>query len=154
MVNKLENLLNFSDFEKSLNPKLAKKTDAGDNINEHLYMKVMNQESPNWKSNIKKFIESINKSIKDNQVKDIEVKNDSVTFKIRERKYKVNKNDESITLWRTKATHFRKKFTDESGRLKEEQKRSKTTEDIEVHIPIGKSEAANIYEKLKEMSED
>ena len=158
MANKLENLISFNEFEKNWDAKKAKstkRTEVGfDVLNEHLYMKVMDQEASGWKENVKKFIASIEKAIDENQTKDIQVSGDSVTFTIRGRKHKINKADGSITLWRVKATKFRKKYTDEAGRVKEERKRQKTTENIEVHVPIGKSEATSIYEKLKDLADD
>ena len=157
-MGKLENLLNFEDFEKSWNPKSqksTKRTEVGlDVLNENLYMKVMDQTSSNWKKNIEEFIGHIKKSINENQVSKITVNDKSVTFTIRERKHRVNKDDGSITLWRVKATAFRKKYTDEAGRVKEEKKRTKTREEIEVTVPIGEKDAKIIYNALKERAED
>jgi hypothetical protein len=157
-MGKLENLLNFEDFEKSWNPKSqksTKRTEVGlDVLNENLYMKVMDTDSANWKKNMAEFVQHIMKSINENQVKNITVNDKSVTFTIRERKHRINKDDGSITLWRVKATAFRKKYTDEAGRVKEEKKRTKTREDIEVTVPISKGEATAIYNALKERVED
>jgi len=158
MANKLENLLNFSDFEKSWAPKVqksTKKTEVGlDVVNENLYMKVMNQEAAGWKDNVEKFVASIKKALTDNQIKDIKVTDSSVSFTIRGRKHRINKEDGSITLWRVKATSFRKTYHDEAGRKKEERKRQKTREEIEVTIPIGKADAKSIYSDIKSKKEE
>lgn len=157
-MGKLENLLTFDDFGKSWNPKeqkSTKRTEVGlDVVNENLYMKVMDQTASNWKTNVDKFIKSIMKAINENQIKNIEVTGSSVTFTIRGRKHRINKNDGSITLWRVKATEFRKQYKDEAGRVKEEKKRTKTREDIEVTIPISKAEGTAIYNALKERADD
>lgn len=154
---KLENLLSFNDYEKNWNikkQKTTKHTEVGlDVLNEHLYMKVMDQEASGWKENVKKFVASIDKAIDDGQVKDIDFDGNSVSFTIRGRKHKIDKSTGAITLWRVKTTATRKKYTDPEGRVKEERKRTKTSENIEVHVPIGKSEASNIYEKLKELED-
>lgn len=158
MGNKLENLLNFNDFEKSWNSKKqssTKRTEVGlDVLNEHLYMKVMDKESAGWEENVKKFLKTIDKNIDQNQVKDIDVDDNTAFFTIRGRKHKVDKENGSLTLYRIKATEFRKKNKDAAGRVREERKRTKITEEIEVHVPIGKSEASDLYEKIKEKSED
>lgn len=158
MGNKLENLLSFDDFDKNWKAKEAtktKRTDVGlDVVNENLYMKVMDQTAAGWKENVTKFIQTIMKAVNENQVKDIKVTGNSVSFTIRGRKHKINKDDGSITLWRAKATAFRKTYTDEAGRKKEERKRTKTREEIEVTIPIAKGEATAIYNALKERAED
>jgi hypothetical protein len=158
MANKLENLLSFDDFEKNWSAKSATKTkhtEVGlDIVNENLYMKVMDQQAAGWKANCDKFVESIKKAVKDNQAKDIEVSGDSVSFKIRGRKHKINKESGAITLWRVKANSFRKTTTDSAGRVREDKKRQKTREDIEVNIPISKSDASAIYNDLKEKVED
>ena len=117
-------------------------------------MKVMDQTAAGWKENVTKFIQTIMKAVNENQVKDIKVTGNSVSFTIRGRKHKINKDDGSITLWRAKATAFRKTYTDEAGRKKEERKRTKTREEIEVTIPIAKGEATAIYNALKERAED
>lgn len=157
-MTKLENLLNFDDFEKnwkSKEQKSTKRTDVGvDVLNENLYMKVMDQEASGWKGNLEKFIASIKKAIEENQVKDIKITDNSVTFSIRGRKHKINKENGSITLWRTKATAFRKTTTDEAGRVREERKRQKTREQVEVNIPINKADANQIYNDLKEKTDD
>ncbi len=159
MGNKLENLLSFDDFDKSgwkaKEQKSTKRTEVGlDVVNENLYMKVMDQTAAGWKENCTKFIQQIMKSVNENQIKDISVTDSSVTFTIRGRKHKINKNEGSLTLWRTKANSFRKTYTDEGGRKKEEKKRTKTREEIEVTIPIAKGEATAIYNALKERAED
>jgi hypothetical protein len=158
MANKLENLMDFSDFEKTWsakNQKSTKRTEVGlDVLNEHLYMKVMNQESPSWEENVKKFVSSVEKAIDDNQAKSIEIDGTSATFTIRGRKHKVSKGNGSMTLWRTKAEKFRTTTTDSAGRVREEKKRQKKVEEVEVKIPIGKSEASNIYDKLKDIADD
>jgi len=155
---KLENLLSFSDFEKNWNAKQqksTKRTDVGlDILNENLYMKVMDQEAAGWKTNLDKFIEHIKKSEKNNQVKDINLTDDTVSFTIRGRKHKINKEDGVMTLFRIKATSFRKTYLDEAGRKKEERKRQKTREQIEVHIPIDKKDAKEIYSILKDRKEE
>jgi hypothetical protein len=157
-MGKLENLLSFDDFEKSWKPKeqkATKRTDVGlDVVNENLYMKVMDQTAAGHKENVTKFIQSIMKSVNENQIKDIKVTDNTVSFTIRGRKHRINKDDGSITLWRIKATAFRKTYFDEAGRKKEEKKRTKTREEIEVTIPINKAEATAIYNALKERSED
>jgi hypothetical protein len=157
-MGKLENLLSFDDFEKSWKPKeqkSTKRTEVGiDVLNENLYMKVMDQTAAGWKENVTKFIQTVMKAVNENQIKDIKVNDDTVSFTIRGRKHRINKNEGSITLWRTKATAFRKTYTDEAGRKKEEKKRTKTREDIEVTIPIAKGEATAIYNALKERAED
>lgn len=157
-MGKLENLLSFDDFDKNWKPKEqkgSKRTEVGlDILNENLYMKVMDQTTSNWKENVDKFVRHIVKSINDNQVKDIELTNSSVTFTIRGRKHRINKNDGSITLWRDKATAFRKTYTDEAGRVKEERKRTKIREKIEVNVPIEKNRAVAIYNALKDRVED
>lgn len=157
-MGKLENLLSFDDFDKnwkSKEQKLTKRTEVGvDVLNENLYMKVMDQTSVGWKENCAKFIQQIISSVNESQVKNIEVTNSSVAFTIRGRKYKINKNDGSLTLWRIKTNSFRKTYTDEGGRKKEERKRTKTRGEIEVTIPIAKGEATAIYNALKERSED
>lgn len=154
----LANLLNFDDFEKNWTPKSqksTKRTDVGlDVLNENLYMKVMDKESAGWKENLRSFIQHIMKSINDNQVKNIVVNDATVSFVIRNRKHKINKNEGSITLWRTKATQYRNTFTDEGGRVREEKKKRKTREEIEVTLPINKNEAVAIYNALKERAED
>jgi len=154
MGNKLENLLNFDDFEKNWKAKeqkSTKRTEVGvDVLNENLYMKVMDQEAAGWKGNLEKFIVSIKKAITDNQVKDIKIADNSVNFTIRGRKHKIDKNDGSITLWRTKATAFRKTTTDDAGRVREDRKRQKTREEVQVNIPISKADASAIYTNLKE----
>ena len=161
MGNKLENLLSFEDFDKSgswkpKEQKSTKRTEVGvDVLNENLYMKVMDQTASGWKENVKKFIQSIMKAVYDNQIKDIEVSGNSVTFTIRGRKHKINKEAGSITLWRKKSTAFRKKLPpDEAGREREERKRTKVVEDIEVTIPISKAEGTAIFNALKERAED
>jgi hypothetical protein len=158
MGNKLENLLSFDDFEKSWSAKqqkATKRTEVGlDVLNENLYMKVMDQTAAGWKENLTKFIQHIMKSINESQVKNIEVHGNSVTFTIRERKHRINKDEGSITLWRTKATAFREKTTDDAGRVREERKRKKVREEIEVKLPISKAEASAIYNALKERVED
>src|SRR5574343_426106 len=78
------------------------------------------------------------KSINDNQVKNIDVDTNTVSFTIRNRKHKINKSEGSITLWRIKATQYRNTFTDEGGRVREEKKKRKTREEIEVVLPINK----------------
>jgi len=154
----LNNLFNFSDFEKNWNAKKqssTKRTEVGlDVLNEHLYMKVMDQEATGWQDNVKKFLKSVNKNIDMNQAKDIKIDDDTAFFTIRNRKHEVNKENGSMTLWRMKTTAFRKKIKDEAGRIREERKRTKVSEEIEVHVPIGKEEAANLYEKLKDKAED
>ena len=158
MANKLENLLSFDDFEKNWNAKAqksTKRTEVGvDVLNENLYMKVMDQEAAGWKGNLEKFVASIKKAITENQVKDIKLTDDSVSFTIRNRKHKINKDADSITLWRNKATSFRKTTTDEAGRVREERKRQKTREEVQVNIPISKADANAIYADLKEKAED
>lgn len=157
-MGKLENLLSFDDFEKNWSAKSqksTKRTDVGlDVINENLYFKVMDQTTKDWKKNVVEFVQHIFRQINENQVKNIKVTDKSVSFTIRGRKHRVNKDDGSITLWRTKATAFRKKYTDEAGRVKEEKKRTKTREEIEVTVPISKAEADAIYNALKERAED
>lgn len=157
-MGKLENLLKFEDFEKNWNAKnqkSTKRTDVGlDILNENLYMKVMDKESAGWQANVDKFIVHIKKSIKDGQVKDVELTDSSVTFTIRGRKHKINVNDGSITLWRVKTTAFRKASKDAAGRVREERKRTKTRENIEINIPIPKSDAREIYTEMKEKFED
>lgn len=154
----LENILSFKDFEKSWNPKTqksTKRTEVGlDVLNENLYMKVMDQGAAGWAENVKKFIVSINKAIDENQIKDIKIVGNSVSFTIRGRKYKVDKQNGTIVLQRVKATATRKKYIDDGGREKEERKRIKTREDIEVNVPISKSEATAIYDKIKDMADD
>lgn len=158
-MGKLENLLTFDDFGKSWNSKeqkSTKRTEVGlDVINENLYMKVMDQTASGWKENLTKFVQSIMKSINENQVKDISVSGNSVSFTIRGRKHRINKTEGSITLWRMKATAFRKKLPpDEAGRVREEKKKTKTREEIEVTVPISKAEGTAIYNALKERAED
>lgn len=157
-MGKLENLLSFDDFEKNWKAKeqkSTKRTEVGlDVLNENLYMKVMDQEAAGWKTNVEKFIESIKKSVKENQTKDVKITDSSVSFTIRGRKHRINKEDGVITLWRMKATAFRPTYKDEAGRVKEEKKRKKTREEIEVNVPISKSDAKEIYEILKERNED
>jgi len=157
-MGKLENLLSFDDFEKTWSPKeqkATKRTEVGlDVVNENLYMKVMDQTAANHKENVTKFVQSIMKAVNENQIKDIKVTNGSVSFTIRGRKHKINKDDGSITLWRVKATAFRETYLDEAGRKKEKKKRVKTREEIEVTIPINKAEAGAIYNALKERVED
>jgi hypothetical protein len=157
-MGKLENLLKFEDFEKNWNAKnqkSTKRTDVGlDILNENLYMKVMDKEAAGWQTSVDKFITHIKKSIKDNQVKDVEITNGSVTFTIRGRKHRINVNDGSITLWRVKTTAFRKASKDAAGRVREERKRTKTRENIEVNIPIPKTDAREIYTEMKEKYED
>lgn len=154
----LANLLSFEDFDKnwkSKPQKSTKRTDVGiDVLNENLYMKVMNKDNEGWKANLTKFIQHIMKSINDNQVKNIDVDTNTVSFTIRNRKHKINKSEGSITLWRTKATQYRNTFTDEGGRVREEKKKRKTREEIEVVLPINKNEAVAIYNALKERAED
>jgi hypothetical protein len=153
-MGKLENLLSFNDFDKSWKPsvsKSTKRTETGvDVLNENLYMKVMDQEASGWKSNLDKFIKSIVKSINENQAKEITITPSSATFTIRGRKHRVNKNDGSMTLWRLKATEYRDTTTDSAGRVREEKKKKKTSENIEVTIPISKAEGTMIYNALKE----
>jgi len=157
-MGKLENLLSFDDFDKSWKPKepkATKRTDTGvDVLNENLYMKVMDQEATGWKENVTKFIHSIMRSVNENQVKDIKINGDNVSFTIRGRKHRINQEDGSITLWRNKATSFRKVYTDEEGRKKEEKKRTKTREEIEVTIPISKAEAGAIFNALEQRAQD
>lgn len=157
-MGKLENLLTFDDFGKNWNPKVqksTKRTEVGlDILNENLYMKVMDQTSSGWKSNLTKFIQSIMKAVNENQVKDIRVTDTSVSFTIRGRKHRINKNDGSITLWRMKATKYRDTTTDGAGRVRQEKKRKKIREEIEVTIPISKAEGNAIYNALKERAED
>ena len=158
MGNKLENLLSFDDFDKGWKPKVqksTKRTEVGvDVLNENLYMKVMDQTAAGWKENVAKFIQTIMKAVNENQIKDIKVSGNSVSFTIRNRKHRINKEDGSITLWRTKATSFRKVHEDEAGRKREEKKRTKTREEIEVTIPISKAEGTAIYNALKERADD
>lgn len=158
MGNKLENLLNFEDFEKnwkSKDQKSTKRTEVGlDVLNENLYMKVMDQTAAGWKENVDKFVKSIKSAVNQNQVKDIEVKGETVSFKIRTRPYKINKEEGSVTLMRDKTTSFREKKPDSAGRMREERKRKKIREKIEVKVPIGKTDAVNIYNALKERVED
>ena len=158
MGNKLENLLKFEDFEKNWdakNQKATKRTEVGlDVLNEHLYMKVMDKEAAGWQANLDKFIISIKKALKENQIKDVQLGENTVTFTIRGRKHRINVNDGSITLWRIKTTAFRKASKDAAGRVREERKRTKTRENIEVNIPIPKSEAREIYTEMKEKFED
>ena len=156
MTNKLENLLRFEDFEKtwkSKDQKSTKHTEVGlDILNENLYMKVMDQNAAGWEESMKNFIKSIKKAFNENQIKDIKVNDNTVSFVIRGRKYKIDKEKGSITLWRMKATAFRKTYKDEAGRTKEERKRTKVREEVEVHIPFDKAEATKIYNALKERS--
>lgn len=159
MANKLENLLNFNDFEKNWKAKeqkSTKHTEVGlDIVNENLYMKVMDKEASGWKDNVGKFIMSIKKNIKDNQVKDIKVTEDTVTFTIRGRKHKINKEDGSLTLYRTKAESFRPNLPpDEAGRVRQQKKRTKIRSEIEVNIPIEKKDAEAIHRVLKRVSEE
>ena len=112
-------------------------------------MKVMDQNAKGWDENVKTLIDSIVKAYNENQITDINVNDKSVTFVIRGRKHRINKDEGSITLWRTKATAFRKTYFDEAGRQKEEKKRTKTREEIEVTIPISEKEAKGIYNALK-----
>jgi len=155
---KLNNLLGFDDFSKTFSPKQQKSTkhtDVGlDIVNENLYIKVMDQTAAGWKEHVAKFIQQIMKAVNENQVKDIKVSGSNVTFTIRGRKHRINKDDGSITLWRTKATAFRKTYFDDAGRKKEEKKRTKTREEVEVAVPISKAEAGAIYNALKERSDD
>lgn len=165
-MGKLENLLSFDDFDKSWkskDQKSTKRTEVGlDILNENLYMKVMDQTSKDWKKNVDEFISDLMKQIRPahhaaNQVKDINVTDKSATFVIRGRKHRVNKDEGSITLWRTKATAYRVKETDEAGRVREVKGKAgkrKTREDIEVTIPISKAEATTMYNALKERFED
>jgi hypothetical protein len=157
-MGKLENLLKFEDFEKNWNAKnqkSTKRTDVGlDILNENLYMKVMDKEAAGWQASVDKFIIHIKKSLKDNQVKDVELTDGAVTFTIRGRKHRINVNDGSITLWRVKTTAFRKASKDAAGRVREERKRTKTRENIEINIPIPKAEAREIYTEMKEKFED
>ena len=56
---------------------------------------------------------------------------------------------------RIQATAFRKQLPpDEAGRVREEKKKTKTREEIEVTIPISKAEGTAIYNALKERAED
>jgi len=153
-MGKLENLLSFSDFDKNWSPKdrkATKRTETGiDVLNENLYMKVMDQTTSGWKANIEKFVKSIMKAINENQVKGIVITPSTATFTIRGRKHRINKNEGSITLWRMKATEYRDTTTDSAGRVREEKKKKKTSEEMEVTVPISKAEGTSIYNALKE----
>ena len=78
----------------------------------------------------------------------------TATFTIRGRKYRVNKDEGIITLWRSKATEYREKKSDEAGRVREEKKRLKTRSEVEVDVEIPKNQAVNIYNGVKSRYEE
>jgi hypothetical protein len=156
-MGKLENLLSFDDFEKNWNPKpqkTTKHTDVGlDIMNENIYTKMLHPESPDYEQNVQQFIQSVNKAIGENQAKDIVVTGDKITFTIRGRKHRLNKGDGSMTLWKKKATEYRDTTTDSAGRVREEKKKKKIREEVEVTIPVGVNKANVLYNNLKKRAE-
>ncbi len=157
-MGKLENLLNFDDFEKNWSPKpqkSTKRTDVGlDIMNENLYSKVLHPESPNYEQHVQQFIQSVNKAIGENQVKNIEITGDKAIFFIRGRKHRLNKDAGSITLWKKKATEYRDKTTDSAGRVREDRKKKKIREEVEVTVPVGTNKANALFNNLKRRAED
>ena len=62
-------------------------------FNEHIYHKALAKDSVNWAKNFDKLIKHIRVQIEDKQVTDFKNEAGEASFKIRGRKYKINKKD-------------------------------------------------------------
>ena len=60
---------------------------------EHVYKKAMAKDSQNWKENYKKLIEYVRKEMINRQLSDFKDDGEIITFKIRGRKYKVDRDN-------------------------------------------------------------
>src|ERR1035437_9738512 len=69
-------------------------------FNEHIYNKALSNDSKNWGENYKKLITYVKKMIKERQITVFSEKGNILEFKIKERKYKINK-EKKICLFKT-----------------------------------------------------
>ena len=60
-------------------------------VNEHVYMKAMSKGSKKWSENYAAFLKYLTKQIENRQLKEFKDEDGVLTFKIRGRKYKIDK---------------------------------------------------------------
>lgn len=112
-MGKLENLLNFDDFEKSWSAKQQKPTKHTE-----VGLDVVNENYRKWISDAKDrvklktdLLNTIIRYITNNEVKPITIDGDKITFfysgdRLKKDKFLLNKEESTITLWKPKSTKF------------------------------------------------
>lgn len=82
----------------------------------HIYDKAASTKSKNWMENYKKFISYVKKMIEERQLTDFEEKGNLLNFKIKGRKYVINKNKKICIYKKEKGndTEIELELTDEN----------------------------------------
>lgn len=145
----------MEDWYKGMNSK-TKHTETGvDPVNEHLYYKVMDRNAKSWKENVAKMTVYLSKSINMNQCKDINFEGNTVNFTIQKRKYTLDK-DGDLTVYRrkkdVKPTYDppNPKIPHAGPRKKKKKYWEKIISELKVKVPLGKSEAEGLFNKIKD----
>jgi len=71
-------------------------------LNEHVYKKAMAKDSKNWKKNYEGLLKYLTRQIEDRQLKNFEDDGENITFKIRNRKYKIDRSEKLCIYQDTK----------------------------------------------------